>query len=233
MVKYISFILLLTLSTTSFSQKLQETRRYNAPETIKVDGKMLIRFHPSDEVEIVIETEKVSLEDIYTKYSGDELLIRVEPLDIEGGKVTIDVYMPSFSELSISRGAATHIGNNMLKNNAKVTVKSGATLKADINMDTFAAKVGTGGFLELAGTLDQLDATIYTGAKLRTDSLKLQNAKIKVRSGGFAAINPQLSADLKAITGGEIKLLKPVTKMKVKTFLKGVILQTNPDDEKQ
>ena len=124
MKRLIVLITLISIATITFSQKLQETRRYNAPEKVKIDGKMLIRFHQADEVEVVIETEKVSLEDIYTKYSGDELLIRVEPLDIEGGSVVIDAYLPAFSELTISRGAATHISSNMLKNNGKGTVKS-------------------------------------------------------------------------------------------------------------
>lgn len=229
--KTIVFSILMSIATITFSQKLQETRRYNAPETVKIDGKMLVRFHQAEEVEVVIETEKVSLEDIYTKYSGDELLIRVEPLDIEGGSVVIDVYLPAFSELTITRGAATHISSNMLKNNAKVTAKTGATLKADLNIENFTAKIGSGAFLELFGTLKQLDATIYATGKLRTDSLNLQIANIKARSGGFAAINPKESADLKAHTGGEIKLLIPVKKKKINTFMKGVIIQTDIDKQ--
>lgn len=231
MLKYISFFLLLTTTTVTFSQKLQETRRYNAPSTVKIDGKMLVRFHEAEEVEVVIEAEKVSLENIYTKYSGDELLIRVEPLDIEGGNVVIDVYLPSFSQLEISRGAATNLAKGILKDEAEILVKTGSTLKANIDMKSLKAKVKSGGFIELSGNLEYLEAKVVSGGKLRTDNLDLQETKLAVRSGGFAAITPKSKADLKAILGGEIKLLGSVKTKTVHTMLNGSIRVEDIDTE--
>ncbi|MFO7863906.1 MAG: DUF2807 domain-containing protein [Salinivirgaceae bacterium] len=227
MMKLISVIVLTALTLVSYSQKYQETRRFDAPTSVKIDGKMLVKFHKAEDVEVVIETEKVDLKDIYTKYSGDELLVRVEPLDIEGGKVTVDLYLPPFATIEISRGAAARIQKELLLQNFEASVSSGATLNLHLDSEHMSAKVASGGFLELFGNLNHLEAKVITGGKLRTDSLTLQTAKLKTRSGGFIAANPKENAELRATFGGEIKLLEPVKTKNVSTFFKGEIIEAD------
>ena len=75
--KNLTTFILVLMSISLSAQKLQETRRFSTPQKVVVDGKMKLNLHKSNEVEVVINTKGVKLQDIYTKDKGDELLIRV------------------------------------------------------------------------------------------------------------------------------------------------------------
>lgn len=208
--KYLQFALVLFLSTNLFSQTLQETRRFNAPQRVIVDGQMTVNFHLAEEVEVVIESEGVDLQDIYTKYTDEELLIRVEPLDIEGGEVTIDAFVPKLSSLTLHRGAETDILMNIFKEHTELKATSGAEIEAVVKVNSVEAKCTSGAFIELAGEVEYLEAKVHSGGKIRTDSLKLDRAKLIARTGGFIAANPTKEAQVRSTFGGEIKLLEKV-----------------------
>ena len=206
--KQITLLILILINFSVFAQKTQETRRFNAPEKVIVDGKMQINFHLAEDVEVVIESNKVPLKDIYTKYTNEELLIRVEPLDIEGGKVVIDAYLPKFSSLTMSRGAETDIRNDIFKDVVYLTATSGAELETKLSVKSAEAKCTSGAFIELAGKAEYLEAKAHSGGKIRTDSLALKRARLIARTGGFIAATPTEEAQVRSTFGGEIKLLK-------------------------
>jgi hypothetical protein len=208
--KSILLIIGIILSSIVFSQKLQETRSFDTPKEVVADGKMMVFFHKSDKVDVVIDAEKVKLEDIYTKYENNKLLIRVEPLDIEGGKVTINVYTPAFEKLALHRGAIAKITQEMFVNDAHLTSTSGADIRAKLNNNQTTIKATSGAFIQLEGKVNKLKALVHSGANVRTDSLELKYAEIKCRTGGFIATNPTMEAKVNASLGGEVKLLKKV-----------------------
>jgi hypothetical protein len=115
-------------------------------------------------------------------------------------------------------------------NNFEATVSSGATLNLHLDLENLTAKVASGGFLELFGNLKHLEAKAVTSGKIRTDSLTLQTAKLKARSGGFIAANPKENAELRATFGGEIKLLELVKTKTVSTFFKGEIIEDDQNN---
>lgn len=208
--KYLTLVIILFLSHSTIAQTIQETRRFNAPDKVIVDGKLKINFHPADEVEVVIESNKVPLKDIYTKYTNDELIIRVEPLDIEGGKVIINAYLPKFSRLTLSRGAETDIRKDIFKDVVYLKATSGAEIDTKLSVTSAEVKATSGAFIELAGKAEYLEAKAHSGGKIRTDSLQLEKAKLIARTGGFIAATPTKEAKVRSTFGGEIKLLKKV-----------------------
>ncbi|PLX20814.1 MAG: hypothetical protein C0599_08505 [Salinivirgaceae bacterium] len=210
MYKTIIISLALLYSVVGYGQKLQETRNFNTPKEVVVDGKMTIKFHKSEDVDIVIETDKVKLEDVYTKYENNKLLIRVEPLDIEDGKVSIDAYLPSFENLTLHRGAKTRISQKMFTNDVTLTATTGADIRAQVQNNKTTIKATSGSFIQLEGKTNKLEAIVHSGAKVRTDSLDLKFAKIKCRTGGFIAVTPTIEANIKSTLGGTVKLLKKV-----------------------
>lgn len=212
--KNLIVLIIVSLSVSLSAQKLQETRRFSTPQKVVIDGKMKLNLHKSNEVEVVINANGVELQDIYTKDKGDELLIRVEPIDIEGGTVVIDLYIPLFKELHLSRGAKTFVPDSFLENYAKISASTGAEIKGNFSKESLEAKSTSGAFIELAGKLKYLEAKVHSGGKIRTDSLNLQSAKLIARSGGFIAATPTEKVKIRACFGGEVKLLKNVSNIK-------------------
>jgi hypothetical protein len=218
MFKAILTFALLFISSFGFAQKLQETRSFDTPKEVIVDGKMTIKFHKSDKVDVVIDAEKVKLEDIYTKYEDNKLLIRVEPLDIEDGKVHINAYLPAFHKLSMHRGAEVVISQQMFVDDITLTSTTGADIKAKVDNNKVVLKATSGGFIQLEGKTNKLEALVHSGAMVRTDSLHLKFAEIKCRTGGFIATNPTMEAKIRSTFGGTVKLLK-----RAKVVTKGVL----------
>jgi hypothetical protein len=200
----------LLYSAIGFTQKLQETRSFNKPSEIIIDGKMSVKFHEAEDVDIVIETHKVKLEDVYTKYEDNKLLIRVEPLDIDDGKVFIDAYLPPFDKLTMHRGAKTKISQKMFNDDISLVITSGADIRAKVDNNKTIIKATSGSFIELEGKTNKLEAIVSSGANVRTDSLDLKYAHIKCRTGGFIATTPTMEADIRSSLGGTVKLLKKV-----------------------
>lgn len=213
------------MSTIVFSQKLQETRNFDAPKEVVVDGKMTIKFHKSDKVAVVIETDKVKLEDVYTKYENNKLLIRVEPLDIEGGKVLINAYTPAFDKLSLHRGAVTQITQVMFVNDVSLVSTTGADIRANVNNNQTTIKATSGGFIQLEGKVNKLEALVQSGGKVRTDSLHLKYANIKCRTGGFIAATPTIEAKVRSSLGGTIKLVKRVQVISKSTLFGDILYE--------
>lgn len=210
MIKPILTLTVLLFSTSFFAQKFQETRNFDTPKKVVVDGKMTIKFHKADKVDVVIETEKVNLQDVYTKYEDNELLIRVEPLDIEGGKVFVDAYLPAFEELSLHRGAKTIISQNIFVNDVSLVSTTGADIRARLENNSTTIKATSGAFIQLEGKINKLEALVHSGGNVRTDSLDLKYANIKCRTGGFIATTPTIEANIRSTFGGTVKLLKKV-----------------------
>ena len=213
----------LLLSSMVYSQKFQETRNFDSPKEVVVDGKMNITFHKSDQVDVVIETDKVKLEDVYTKYEDNKLLIRVEPLDIEGGKVIVNAYLPAFEKLTLHRGAVTKINQELFVNDVSLTATTGADIRAEVDNNQTNIKVTSGAFIQLEGKANKLEALVHSGGNARTDSLDLKYAKIKCRTGGFIAATPTLEANIKSTLGGTVKLLNEVSVISKSSFFGDII----------
>ncbi len=118
----------------------------------------------------------------------------------------IDVSGPHLRRLAAHAGTDLDI-RDLHEDILSLSVHSGADVNARANLRILSAQVHSGADLSASGRADRLDLSVHSGGDAHLGDFIADHVQVRVHSGADAIVNPRLSADAAAHSGGDIRLV--------------------------
>ena len=190
---------------------------------IFIRGKVKVNYIYSEKSYLEIET-KEHADFVTFVVENYELKIKHSNFKPDRNKsVTINVYGGQLKTLRLKQGAIVTIDSTGFSDSVYVHLGSGSELKAVCNLKQIKIIANKGSFAFLEGSINSMNATVRSGAKLRCNKASIVQADVKISSGGFLAMESSAAVSGIVSTGGELKLYGALNKHRVKEQLKGKV----------
>lgn len=214
-------IALFLLMATGFVSA-QVTRNLGDFDQLKVFDRIEVTLVPSTENRIELRGARSSDVEFVTK--NNLLKIRMHATSTLGGEdVKATLYYKSINDVDASEGATITSDAVIKSPYMTVVAKEGAQIELNLESKKVKVKSVTGAHVTLAGTAEELGATIGTGGILDAKSLNVIDADLSVNAGGEIDVtaSDDVNADVKA--GGNIRIFGSPRHVNKKTSLGGTI----------
>lgn len=193
---------------------------------LKVFDRIEVTLVPSDENRI--ELRGPGSKDVEFVTKNDLLKIRMSvgrTLDGDGVKATL--YFKELNDVDASEGALITTSATIKTPKMTVTAKEGAQIELNLDVQNVAVKSVTGGIVRLAGSAENMDASLGTGGILQAKPLQTEQTEISISAGGDAEITASELAEASIRAGGNIKIYGHPKQVDKKTTLGGTIEVVN------
>lgn len=216
--KNIALLLLLTAGMASG----QTTKNLGDFDQLKVFDQIQVTLVQSDENKIELSGANSSEVEFVTK--NNQLKIRLPfTRTLDGEKIKATLYFKSLNDIDGSEGASISGADVIKTANMTVTAKEGAQIDLNLEVGNLSIKSVTGGDIGLAGTADNMEASLGTGGILDARALVTRRTEIKINAGGEADVNATESVDASVKAGGNIRIYGNPKSVDQKTALGGSI----------
>lgn len=173
---------------------------------ISVPGRVTITQGPTPRM--VAYGAKADVDRLYL--SGDRLRYRRDGIAWWGWRsprrLRVEIVAPHLNNLEAHAGSNVDVAG-LREEQLQVSVHSGADLHLNTSVKSLSAKVHSGGDFYAVGRAERLSLEVHSGGDARLGGLQVDHARISAHSGADATVNPRLSADATAHSGGDIRLV--------------------------
>lgn len=201
-IKRISLIILLLLSSISYSQ--ERTINLGDFTILKVFNGLTLELVRSDEQKIIISGEKK--ENVTVKNTNGKLKVFLnfpEVYDDERVKIKL-YYKEDIDILDANEGAAIFSDEVFEQQNVTIRSQEGAYIHIVLDVPFLSVKAVSGGNIRLRGTAKNQEVEVTTGAVYESYELVTENSDVTSASGAIAEINVSSLLEAKVRFGGKI-----------------------------
>ncbi|MBN1117091.1 MAG: DUF2807 domain-containing protein [Bacteroidales bacterium] len=187
----------------SFAQVKGKCQRANPFLHLEVFDGIIVTLERGDEFELCEGTD-TKLEDLNITLTDSILRIRKKAgVDYKGDPKIRIIYIDLQSIKGFGK-ADIDTRNLVRVDSLNVSLKSGALLFANLDIDYLEADVSEGCVLTAKGYADEQNLTANIKGTISAFELEGKNAKVKATSGGIIKINITENLEANASTGGYI-----------------------------
>ena len=190
--------------------------------SLKVFDQITVNLIPSDENKVELKGKRSGDVEVVNKNGQLKIRMRASRL-LDGENVTADLYFRTLTEIDASEGALITTSATLSQPKIVVTAKEGAQIELNLEVQNAEVKSVTGGIVRLAGSAENLKASLGTGGELRAKPLVTEQTDIKISAGGEAEINASELVDANIKAGGNIKVYGNPKQVNKKTTFGGDI----------
>ena len=190
--------------------------------SLKVFDQITVNLIPSDENKVELKGKRSGDVEVVNKNGQLKIRMRASRL-LDGENVTADLYFRTLTDIDASEGALITTSATLSQPKIVVTAKEGAQIELNIEVQNADVKSVTGGIVRLAGSAENLKASLGTGGELRAKPLVTEQTDIKINAGGEAEINASELVDANIKAGGNIKVYGNPRQVNKKTTFGGDI----------
>lgn len=218
---YKNLIIALIL-TASASINAQEKRNIGDFDELKVFDQINVVLIQSDENRAEISGSRKSDVEIVNKNGQLKIRMKLGRL-LDGEDVKVTLYYRELRDIDASEGAHIENSEPMKQPKIVITAKEGAEIELNIDVQNADVKSVTGAIVRLAGTAENLKASLGTGGILEAEPLQTEQTDISISAGGDAKITASELVDASIKAGGNIKIYGNPKEVNKKTTLGGDI----------
>lgn len=202
--KYVLSITFILISLIGLSQANIE-KTIGEFSTLKVYDLINVEMIKSKENKVVISGK--NKDDVTVVNKNGKLKIRMNIGEsFDGNKTDVKLYYTSIEAIDANEGAEITVNDLIKQYEIELKTQEGGKITAEVKTTYTYARAVTGGIINLSGSSDKQEVTIYTGGKFNAEDFKTEVTKINVNAGGNASIYASEIAKVKVRAGGDIKI---------------------------
>lgn len=221
--KPFTLILLLLFAPLSLLSQSYQEREVEPFTQLRIFGNIHAILVPGDEPKVMIESTSTDPDNVHTKVEEDELRIRLRKNLFKDEKVIVKIAFQELNSLTTLADAEVDVEEPIIRPFFYLKATSGSHVKMTIETEKLDVEAYQGGQGEINGKTDSLNAYVNTGGILSATDLTVQNADIKMNTGGKGEITVQQSLKARINTGANFSYYgKPKNKI-VDTSLGGSV----------
>jgi hypothetical protein len=203
-------LLMMMLAATTmmvFAQEegdiLKETRFIGPFTKVKSSKGINVTLIEGTKDQVDINIRNASPSDVITTLEGKLLIIKMKTMIKKGVAVTVYVTYQQLSE--IQAGSGSYIDNEgvITATNLKLDVGTESVVQLRTDVTNLNATVAAGR-IEISGDATNVDLSASTGGKFNAAALAIDNAILKVNTGGQATVRVKNKLNATAGSGGKI-----------------------------
>ncbi|MDD2564181.1 MAG: DUF2807 domain-containing protein [Salinivirgaceae bacterium] len=196
-----------------------------------IRGKVKVNYIYSENSYLEIETKEHA---DFATFKVENRVLKIKHSNFKPDRnksVTINVYGGQLKTLKLKQGAILTMDSTGFSDSVYVHLASGSEMKAMCNLKQIKIIANRGSFAFLEGSLNSMNATVRSGAKIRCNISKISKADVKISTGGFLAMESSAVVTGKVSTGGELKFYGTSNKHRVKQLLKGKVISVENEQK--
>src|SRR5690606_15958359 len=178
--KKLILFLAIAFAGISTAQPIQNLGDFRS---LKVFDQITVNLIPSDENKVELKGKRSGDVEVVNKNGQLKIRMRASRL-LDGENVTADLYFRTLTDIDASEGALITTSATLSQPKIVVTAKEGAQIELNIEVQNADVKSVTGGIVRLAGSAENLKASLGTGGELRAKPLVTEQTDIKINAGG-------------------------------------------------
>lgn len=201
------FLILLILGisfSTQAQEELSEIRSLNTFSKLTATNGINILIRKGSEEKAEIRISNGLLSDVMTEVSNGTLKVKMRPQINKELSVIVVVYYKSLEEINITKGASLETKTLILTDKLKISAKTGASIKAEIECNEIKVNASGGARINLYGWAKRFEANANTKADIQAKTLNADRAILKVATGAEIWVKPKMYLEAVANTGGTI-----------------------------
>lgn len=214
-----NLILFLALSVAGIS-KAQTSQNLGDFRSLKVFDQISVTLIPSDENKIEIKGKRSGDVEVVTKNGQLKIRMRATRL-LDGESISANLYFRTLDDIDGSEGALITTSATFKQPKITVTAKEGAQIELNLDVQNADVKSVTGGIVRLAGTAENMKASMGTGGILEAKPLQCEQVDISINAGGEAQIYATELVDANIKAGGNVKVYGNPKQVNEKTTFGG------------
>ena len=182
---------------------LKETRFIGPFTKVKSSKGINVTLIEGTKDQVDINIRNASPSDVITTLEGKLLIIKMKTMIKKGVAVTVYVTYQQLSE--IQAGSGSYIDNEgvITATNLKLDVGTESVVQLRTDVTNLNATVAAGR-IEISGDATNVDLSASTGGKFNAAALAIDNAILKVSTGGQATVRVKNKLNATAGSGGKI-----------------------------
>lgn len=171
---------------------------------VSVSGNIEAIISQGDQASVKVEADSNLQEHIKVEAKGDKLEVFTDVNIGDAAAKRVIITLPNIKKIEAEAASQVSTKDAVRGDKIAVSAGSGAHLMASLSTPHAKCEASSGGSLELAGGIQNLDADASSGASIDATKVKAVNAKCDVSSGGSIAINEVTALKADASSGGHI-----------------------------
>jgi hypothetical protein len=221
------FFFFFIISTLSQAQAI----KLGQFDEIKVFDGIRLTIIPSDADSLVVEGKNKSFLSIKNK--NGRLIIRMDiKKRLSGFNTTVALFSSNILEaIDANEGSFVSCQDVLFQPSIVLKAHEGAEIDAILDVQKVKTKATSGGIITLKGAAVVQNHIVATGGVLEAASLASQQAEVKIKAGGRAAVNATELAEVKVLFGGSVRVHGQPKKLIKSVFVGGNIEQISPITE--
>jgi len=177
-------------------------------DTITVSGAIEVIVEQGAQQSVSVEADGNLQEHIKTEVKAGKLKIFTDVNISNAAQKKITVVLPAINCISAELGASV-ISKGVLKSDSFfLNSDIGGNLKTNILSKNLKCQTARGGFIEVVGTSNSVEANASSGSTLDAENLKVTSANANASTGGSVTVNPTAKLIANASGGGRVYYIK-------------------------
>lgn len=209
----------------------QVTRKLSSFDEVSAATGINVVLVESNETKAVIEVQNCEPDEVITKISGDELIVKFENNNFwknsKNRKATVTVHYDALDGISVSSGASISAENPVRSNDLEIDGSSGGRITVEVEAGYLELDVSSGGIVDIQGSAKELDCDVSSGGVIRAYDLQAESVEVDASSGGSVTITANESIVASASSGGSVKYKGDPTRVKIDASISGSISSRN------
>lgn len=171
---------------------------------ISVSGNIEAVIHQGDRASVNVEADSNLQEHIKVEAKGDELKVYTDVNIGDAAAKRVIITLPNIKKIEAQEGSTVTTKDGIRSDKIEVSAVGGSHLMASLVTPSAKCEANSGGSLELAGGIQNLQADASSGASIDATKVKSVNAKCDASSGASIAINEVSALKADASSGAHI-----------------------------
>jgi len=157
-------------------------------EKINIRGSTHVRFHISQEHRVVVTTDSNIIEFVTTTVRNNTLNIGIESGNYSFTKLTVDVYSPVLTGVSISGSGRFSSNDTITVPVFETNVSGSGTITAIVESETFSSRVSGSGRMIVSGNSNDSNIVISGSGRFNGNEFINNNADVNISGSGTVNI---------------------------------------------
>ena len=185
---------------------ITETRKAGPFKAVSISGGFEVELRQAPEVEVIVEADDNLMEYIETKVRREELVIRLDDLNVHDAHLKVFIAAPSVNAIKTSAGAELVV-RDILKSGEAVRLKasSGSQIKTTVDAPEVRADASSAGNIEVSGRTKDFYAESSSGSEINAPDLLSENTEADASSGSTIKVHASVKLRGKASSGASVR----------------------------
>ena len=183
---------------------VEETRKTQPFNQIKVSRGMNVYISQGDETKVTVEADENLLDVIETKVQGDVLTITTDGIIRKAKVKKVYVTTPEITAIKSTAGSNVFSETMLNANEMEISATAGSNIKLDINIGSGEISANAGSNIMLEGKSEKLRCKASSGSNIKAEDLRTKEGSARVSSGANIWISTETALEGEASSGGNI-----------------------------